>query len=204
VGCFASGRGRQVGAFSVKEISTITVHTDPIGVPESTNHSLFATHIEQMQPPFVDDTRSNAPNVPFTSPGLATTFPPDMPPLPFRSSAHTDVVTSSVPLAVRKPNATFGRSTSGNNAAPEPNLHSSNVAEAQAMTVSPAGPSGTNVVDRLLSNEEEALVSRLRDEGRSLDAIVTAVRVVREVRRQENVDLVQTAEPPPQYNITEL
>jgi hypothetical protein len=83
-------------------------------------------------------------------------------------------------------------------------LHSSNVAEAQAMTVSPAGPSGTNVVDRLLSNEEEALVSRLRDEGRSLDAIVTAVRVVREVRRQENVDLVQTAEPPPQYNITEL
>jgi hypothetical protein len=88
---------------------------------------------------------------------------------------HTDVVTSLVALAVRKPNVTFGQSTSGNNAAPEPNLHSSNVAEAQAMTVSPAGPSGTNVVDQLLSNEEEALVSHLWDEGHSLDTIVTAV-----------------------------
>jgi hypothetical protein len=69
------------------------------------------------------------------------------------------------------------------------------------MTLPPAALSSANAVDPLLSDEEYALVLRMRNEGRSFDTIVTALRVAREVRRQDNVDLVQTTEQPPEYNL---
>jgi hypothetical protein len=157
----------------VKEISTITPHRDSIDGPTSGNHSSFVMPIAQTQPVFVDNTLSTPPTVtPFTE-APPTTLPPIMLAMSSQSLGHTNAVTAPAALAGRKPTATFGQSAL----------------------------SGANAADLLLSDDEYTLFLRMQNEGRSFDTIVTALRVAREVRRQDNVDSVQTTEQPPEYNL---
>jgi len=187
----------------VKEISIITPHHEHIDGPTSGNYSSFVTPIEQTQSLFVDDTLSTAPTVTPFAEAPSTTLPPIMSATTFQSPGHINAVTSSAALAGRKPTATFGQSTFRDHRALEHNLHSSNTAEAHPMTLPPAALSGANAVDPLLSEEERALVLRMQNESCSFDTIVTALRVAREVRRQDNIDLVQTTEQPPEYSLRE-